>query len=213
MKPHAKIGCELLVEIIAGKHGPLGEDTIARAMAELYALGIKPDWWKLEPQSSAAAWAGISAAIAWPVCRGVVLLGLEAPQASLNMLSAPWLALSASRVLRLAARCLPPPPKTGSKAASMMTRPLTAWRIGSKTCAALGKLRAADRRYDDDQHNRLTMAQALTLYLSRQMTITCGKKQPIFAGVWAIFGHGNVAGLGEALYQHRPRPADLPRPQ
>ncbi|MFZ1774491.1 MAG: 3D-(3,5/4)-trihydroxycyclohexane-1,2-dione acylhydrolase (decyclizing) [Rhizobiaceae bacterium] len=54
---------------------------------------------------------------------------------------------------------------------------------------------------------RLTMAQALTLYLSRQMTITGGKKQPIFAGVWAIFGHGNVAGLGEALYQHR---HDLP---
>ena len=81
-----KIGRELLVEIIAGKHGPLGEDTIARAMAELYALGIKPDWWKLEPQSSAAAWAGISAAIAAndPFCRGVVLLGLEAPQAELE---------------------------------------------------------------------------------------------------------------------------------
>ena len=81
-----KIGRELLVEIIAGKHGPLGEDTIARAMAELYALGIKPDWWKLEPQSSAAAWAGISAVIAAndPFCRGVVLLGLEAPQAELE---------------------------------------------------------------------------------------------------------------------------------
>ncbi|HUV32562.1 MAG TPA: 3D-(3,5/4)-trihydroxycyclohexane-1,2-dione acylhydrolase (decyclizing), partial [Devosiaceae bacterium] len=50
---------------------------------------------------------------------------------------------------------------------------------------------------------RLTMAQALTRYLSRQMTEIEGKKVPLFGGVWAIFGHGNVAGLGEALYQVR----------
>jgi 3D-(3,5/4)-trihydroxycyclohexane-1,2-dione acylhydrolase (decyclizing) len=47
---------------------------------------------------------------------------------------------------------------------------------------------------------RLTMTQALTRFLTRQMTVIEGKKQPIFAGVWAIFGHGNVAGMGEALY-------------
>ncbi len=47
-----KVGRELLVEIIAGKHGSLADDTIARAVAELYQLGIKPDWWKLEPQTS-----------------------------------------------------------------------------------------------------------------------------------------------------------------
>ncbi|AZO26582.1 MULTISPECIES: 3D-(3,5/4)-trihydroxycyclohexane-1,2-dione acylhydrolase (decyclizing) [Mesorhizobium] len=50
---------------------------------------------------------------------------------------------------------------------------------------------------------RLTMAQALTRFLSRQMTEIDGKKKPIFGGVWAIFGHGNVAGIGEALYQVR----------
>ncbi len=50
---------------------------------------------------------------------------------------------------------------------------------------------------------RLTMAQALTRFLSCQMTMVDGKKVPIFAGVWAIFGHGNVAGIGEALYQVR----------
>lgn len=54
---------------------------------------------------------------------------------------------------------------------------------------------------------RLTMAQALTRYLSAQMTEIDGEKLPIFGGVWAIFGHGNVAGIGEALYQHR---KDLP---
>ncbi|RWE38681.1 MAG: 3D-(3,5/4)-trihydroxycyclohexane-1,2-dione acylhydrolase (decyclizing) [Mesorhizobium sp.] len=50
---------------------------------------------------------------------------------------------------------------------------------------------------------RLTMAQALTRFLSRQMTEIDGRTVPIFGGVWAIFGHGNVAGIGEALYQVR----------
>lgn len=50
---------------------------------------------------------------------------------------------------------------------------------------------------------RLTMAQALTKFLSRQMTEIDGERLPIFGGVWAIFGHGNVAGLGEALYPVR----------
>ena len=48
---------------------------------------------------------------------------------------------------------------------------------------------------------RLTMAQALTRFLARQMTEIDGETLPIFGGVWAIFGHGNVAGIGEALYQ------------
>lgn len=50
---------------------------------------------------------------------------------------------------------------------------------------------------------RLTMAQALTRFLACQMTEIDGKRMPIFGGVWAIFGHGNVAGIGEALYQVR----------
>lgn len=47
---------------------------------------------------------------------------------------------------------------------------------------------------------RLTMAQALVRYLAAQRGMRDGKEVPLFAGVWAIFGHGNVAGLGEALY-------------
>ncbi|KQV11177.1 3D-(3,5/4)-trihydroxycyclohexane-1,2-dione acylhydrolase (decyclizing) [Rhizobium sp. Root1203] len=50
---------------------------------------------------------------------------------------------------------------------------------------------------------RLTMAQAIAHFLKKQMTVIDGKKVPIFGGVWAIFGHGNVAGMGEALYQVR----------
>jgi 5-dehydro-2-deoxygluconokinase len=80
-----KVGRELLIEIIAGKHGVLDDMTIARALEEHYALGIKPDWWKLEPQASSKAWENISAVIAKndPWCRGVVLLGLDAPEEEL----------------------------------------------------------------------------------------------------------------------------------
>jgi len=46
---------------------------------------------------------------------------------------------------------------------------------------------------------RLTMSQALVRYLTAQRTET----GPLFAGTWAIFGHGNVAGLGEALWHAR----------
>jgi 5-dehydro-2-deoxygluconokinase len=79
------VGRELLVEIIAGKHGALADDTVARVLEELYALGIKPDWWKLEPQASARAWQNIGKVIADndPHCRGIVLLGLEAPESEL----------------------------------------------------------------------------------------------------------------------------------
>jgi TPP-dependent trihydroxycyclohexane-1,2-dione (THcHDO) dehydratase len=45
---------------------------------------------------------------------------------------------------------------------------------------------------------RLTAAQALVRFLAAQMTEVDGRKLPIFAGVWAIFGHGNVA----AIHQH-----------
>jgi 3D-(3,5/4)-trihydroxycyclohexane-1,2-dione acylhydrolase (decyclizing) len=47
---------------------------------------------------------------------------------------------------------------------------------------------------------RLTMAQALVRFLAVQTGETDGGEQSLFAGVFAIFGHGNVAGLGEALY-------------
>lgn len=76
-----KVGRELLVEIIASKDGELADDTIARAIDEVYGAGIKPDWWKLEPQESATAWRNIEAVIARNdnYCRGIVLLGLDAP--------------------------------------------------------------------------------------------------------------------------------------
>ena len=49
---------------------------------------------------------------------------------------------------------------------------------------------------------RLTMSQALVKYLSRQHVARDGRQNPFFAGMWGIFGHGNVAGLGQALEQY-----------
>ena len=46
---------------------------------------------------------------------------------------------------------------------------------------------------------RLTMAQAVVRFLSQQRTARDGREQPLFGGVFGIFGHGNVAGIGEAL--------------
>ena len=50
---------------------------------------------------------------------------------------------------------------------------------------------------------RLTMAQALVRHLAAQRIRTAGGSEPLFHGVFAIFGHGNVAGLGEALAANR----------
>ena len=52
---------------------------------------------------------------------------------------------------------------------------------------------------------RLTMAQALIECLTQQHTSLDGVEQPLFGGVLTIFGHGNVAGVGQALLQARDR--------
>jgi len=49
---------------------------------------------------------------------------------------------------------------------------------------------------------RLTMAQALVALLRQQHVERDGTTHPFFEGVWGIFGHGNVAGIGQALQQH-----------
>ncbi|MFD5840026.1 3D-(3,5/4)-trihydroxycyclohexane-1,2-dione acylhydrolase (decyclizing) [Streptomyces chartreusis] len=48
---------------------------------------------------------------------------------------------------------------------------------------------------------RLTVAQALVRFLSAQYTERDGVRHRLIAGTWGIFGHGNVAGLGQALLQ------------
>jgi len=50
---------------------------------------------------------------------------------------------------------------------------------------------------------RLTTAEAIVRYLIAQRTMIDGTEQPLFPGVYAIFGHGNVTCLGHALEQHK----------
>ena len=48
---------------------------------------------------------------------------------------------------------------------------------------------------------KLTMSQALTKWMTNQkIEQFSSKHENAFVGVWGIFGHGNVAGLGEALF-------------
>ena len=76
---------ELLLEVIAPKGMPVDALTIARAIRRLYSLGVRPDWWKLEPASDMKAWREIESAVVDndPLCRGVLVLGLSAPESEL----------------------------------------------------------------------------------------------------------------------------------
>jgi 5-dehydro-2-deoxygluconokinase len=76
---------ELLLEVILPSGLPVDAHTVARAISRIYEIGVRPDWWKLEPSSNSATWRNIESAIARadPYCRGVVLLGLSAPPSEL----------------------------------------------------------------------------------------------------------------------------------
>jgi 5-dehydro-2-deoxygluconokinase len=73
-------GHELLLELIPPRDSQITDAVYTSAMKRFYNLGVKPDWWKLPPQSP-ANWQAISDLIAEraPHCRGVVMLGLDAP--------------------------------------------------------------------------------------------------------------------------------------
>lgn len=76
---------EFLLEIIPSKVGPVDDDTTATLIRRFYEIGIHPDWWKLEPMKTARAWENAVAAIEEndPYTRGIVVLGLDAPEAEL----------------------------------------------------------------------------------------------------------------------------------
>jgi 5-dehydro-2-deoxygluconokinase len=72
---------EFLLEIIPSKVAPVTDTTSAEIIQRFYDIGVYPDWWKLEPMKTDAAWANACAAITRndPHVRGIVVLGLEAP--------------------------------------------------------------------------------------------------------------------------------------
>jgi 5-dehydro-2-deoxygluconokinase len=78
-------GLEFLLEIIPSKVGAVDDKTSATLIQSFYDAGIYPDWWKLEPFKTEAAWKNAVEAIGRndPRTRGIVVLGLDAPEAEL----------------------------------------------------------------------------------------------------------------------------------
>src|SRR5262245_18466985 len=58
---------------------------------------------------------------------------------------------------------------------------------------------------------KLKTAQAITQFLLHQQVERDGRRQPFFAGCLGIFGHGCIAGVGQALQQYPKFPYYLPR--
>ncbi|WP_312622564.1 PfkB family carbohydrate kinase, partial [Agrobacterium pusense] len=77
---------EMLLEIIPSKVGPTDDLTAARIIERFYEIGVYPDWWKLEPMKTTAAWKNACDAVNRndPYVRGIVVLGLDAPQSELE---------------------------------------------------------------------------------------------------------------------------------
>ncbi len=76
---------EMLLEVIPSKVAPVSDDTTARLITRFYDIGIYPDWWKLEPMQTAAAWDATCTAISTrdPYVQGIVVLGLGQSEADL----------------------------------------------------------------------------------------------------------------------------------
>lgn len=76
---------EMLLEVIPSKVGPVDDLTTAKLISRFYDIGIYPDWWKLEPMQSRAAWQATCDAITTrdPHTQGIVILGLGQSEADL----------------------------------------------------------------------------------------------------------------------------------
>lgn len=79
-------GLEFLLEIIPSKVGPVDETTTPALIRRWYEIGVFPDWWKLEPLTTDAAWQAVVDTITDhdPHLRGIVVLGLDAPEDALR---------------------------------------------------------------------------------------------------------------------------------
>ncbi|AUJ65823.1 5-dehydro-2-deoxygluconokinase (plasmid) [Aestuarium zhoushanense] len=77
---------EFLLEVIPSKVAPVTDDTTATLIRRFYEIGVYPDWWKLEPMKTHAGWQNAINAIEEndPYTRGIVVLGLDAPEAELS---------------------------------------------------------------------------------------------------------------------------------
>ncbi|MEM6051909.1 5-dehydro-2-deoxygluconokinase [Erwinia sp. P7711] len=92
-----KTGHELLLEVILPESNPDKQESYyLDILTHFYSLGIQPDWWKLPPLKL-ESWEAISGVIEQhdPYCRGILILGLDAPEEKLkagfaDAAKAPW---------------------------------------------------------------------------------------------------------------------------
>ena len=193
---------EFLLEVIPSKVGAVDDDTTARMIQRFYDLGVYPDWWKLEPMTTEAAWEVTCEAINRndPHTRGIVVLGLGERGRAGRRVSRRRPGIRWSKASPSAARSLPKPRRHGCSKRSPMIGLSAPWPRISPGFAPSGTRRAASKGTPMSKTIRLTAAQAMVRYLAAQMT---EEGEPFIAGCWAIFGHGNVAGIGEALHGAR----------
>ena len=77
---------EFLLEVIPSKVRKCDDETTEKIIQRFYDIGVYPDWWKLEPMKNHTAWQQTCDAVKKndPYCRGIVVLGLDAPIADLT---------------------------------------------------------------------------------------------------------------------------------
>jgi 5-dehydro-2-deoxygluconokinase len=79
-------GLEWLLEIIPPEGSSDHDATIAAAVERFYAIGIRPDWWKLPPMTDLASWQAVAGVVRRhdPHCQGILILGLDADEIRLR---------------------------------------------------------------------------------------------------------------------------------
>ena len=202
---------EFLLEVIPSKVGPVDDDTTAHDdPTASTTLGVYPDWWKLEPMTDATP--------PGPTPR-------RDRRATTRTRAASSCSGSTRRRTELAASfalaARHPLVKGFAVGRTIFGEAARAWLGGrdarrrggrrdggalSRASAAIwDKARAARAKEERGMSKtiRLTAAQAMVRWLSR--ADDRGRRAASSTGVWAIFGHGNVAGIGEALHAHRRR--------
>jgi len=77
---------EFLIEVIPPREMARDASTLDQSLQQMYAAGLRPDWWKLPPAESDEEWEAIARTIHQhdPHCRGVLMLGLEASEETLS---------------------------------------------------------------------------------------------------------------------------------
>ncbi len=164
---------------------------IADLIEKCYKQGIYPDWWKLPPFDDPAGWKRISKTIrdSDPGCRGILLLGQNRPLKEL---------VKKHRKIKQVDEMI-----KGFAVGRTIWGDLAGRYFAGQIDERVSEIKS-NKIFWSWSMTRMTLAQALIRYLaSQKVELFDGSFAPFFGGVWGIYGHGNVAGIGEALWKYR----------